>query len=176
MCAIYSPIWKHAKKDYGKKILNANIVKTFPKSKFNVFCVFYDAFLFQPLIKGNYLSNSWFVTCYCLKKASKVGKNSKFTRTKRYLQIGLQMAHNMCFMKTVCTSKISQISGFQNHLQKEFNLHISICESKFQKNSLLWRTLQYMRNVQSLQISTFLMIQGPIFLVRKFKQYIGCFQ
>ena len=54
MCAIYSPIWKHAKKNYGKKILNATIVKTFPKIEFNVSCGFFNAFSFQPLIKGNY--------------------------------------------------------------------------------------------------------------------------
>ena len=61
MCAIYSQIWKHAKKNYGKKILNASIVKTFPKLKINVFWGFFDTIPFQPLIKGNYLSNSWFL-------------------------------------------------------------------------------------------------------------------
>ena len=40
----------------------------------------FDAFLFQHLIKGNWLCNSRFVTCYCLKMAPKVGKNSKFTK------------------------------------------------------------------------------------------------
>ena len=52
MCAIYSPIWKHAKKNYGKKILNATIVKTFPKLEFNVSCVFFDALLIIYQIHG----------------------------------------------------------------------------------------------------------------------------
>ena len=60
--------------------MNATIVKTFPKLEFNVFCGFFNAFSFQPLIKGNYLSNSKFVTCYYLKMAPKVSKHSKFTK------------------------------------------------------------------------------------------------
>ena len=36
--------------------------------------------------------------------------------------------HSMQLKKTGCTSKISQISGFQNHLQKVSSLHISICQ------------------------------------------------
>ena len=41
---------------------------------------FFDANLFQPLIKGKYLSISWFVTCYSLKIARKIHINSKFTK------------------------------------------------------------------------------------------------
>ena len=102
MCAIYSPIWKHAKKSYGKKILNVNIVKTFPKIKIQCFFGFFDGFPFQPLIKVNCLSNSWFVTCYCLKKASKVGKNSKFTKDQeifanRIVDGAQYVFHENCF-------------------------------------------------------------------------------
>ena len=35
------------------------------------------------------------------------------------------MAHSIDFMKTGCTSKISQISEFQNHLPKKSDFHIS---------------------------------------------------
>ena len=45
---------------------------------FELICQF--ANLFQPLIKGNYLSISLFVTCYCLKIAHKIHINSKFTK------------------------------------------------------------------------------------------------
>ena len=54
--------------------------KTFSTLKIQCFLCFFDVFPFQPLISGNYLHNSWFVTCYCLKMAPKVGKNSKFTK------------------------------------------------------------------------------------------------
>ena len=60
--------------------MNVNIVKTFSTLKIQCFLCFFDVFPFQPLISGNYLHNSWFVTCYCLKMAPKVGKNSKFTK------------------------------------------------------------------------------------------------
>ena len=41
----------------------------------------------------------------------------------------MYMAHSIDLMKTGCTSKISQISGFQDHLQTKYNLYISICQS-----------------------------------------------
>ena len=47
VCLINSPIWKNAKKNYGKKILNASIVKTFPNLKFNVYCIFLMPFCFN---------------------------------------------------------------------------------------------------------------------------------
>ena len=89
MYAIYSPIWKHAKKNYGKKILNASIVKTFPKLKFNVFCGFLMPFCFNLwlkvivyLIHGLLLVIAW-------KWPLKLVKIQNSLRTKRYLQIGL---------------------------------------------------------------------------------------
>jgi hypothetical protein len=39
-----------------KQSWNVPAVKLFSKTKFNVFRVFVDVFLFQPLIKGKYLS------------------------------------------------------------------------------------------------------------------------
>ena len=79
MCAIYSPIWKNAKKIW-KKDFECKYCKDVSKIKIRCFFVFFDAFSFQHLIKCNNLCNSWFVTCYCLKMAPKVGKNSKFTK------------------------------------------------------------------------------------------------
>ena len=54
----------------------------------------------------------------------------------------------MHFMKTGCTRKISQISGFQNHLETKSNLCISIRQIKVNKTSLPWLTL-YQSNVES---------------------------
>ena len=64
------------------------------------FC-FFDAFLFQPLIKGNWLPNLWSVTCYWLKMAPTVGKNPKFTYDQeifaKYTVDGAQYAlHKDC--------------------------------------------------------------------------------
>ena len=42
--------------------------------------VFFDVFLFQPLIKGKYLSILWFVTFYCLEIAPKIHNNSKLSK------------------------------------------------------------------------------------------------
>ena len=80
MCTIYGPICKHANLFYGKKILNVTSVKLFPRIKIQCFGGFFDAFLFQPLNKGKYLSISWCVNCYCLKIAPKSCNNSKFTK------------------------------------------------------------------------------------------------
>ena len=41
---------------------------------------FFDAFFFQPLIKGKYLPILWFVTFYCFDLAPKIHKNSKFSK------------------------------------------------------------------------------------------------
>ena len=41
---------------------------------------FFDAFLFQPLIKGKYIPILWFVTFYCLEMAPKIHNNSKFSK------------------------------------------------------------------------------------------------
>ena len=68
------------KKKLWKKDFECKYCKDISKIKIQCFLCFFDAFPFQPLIKGNCLSNSWFVTCHCLKMAPKVGKNSKFTR------------------------------------------------------------------------------------------------
>ena len=40
------------------------------------------------------------------------------------------MAHSIDFMKTGCTSKISQISEFQNHLPKKLKFNFSIKHPK----------------------------------------------
>ena len=82
--------------------MNVNIVKTFSTLKIQCFLCFFDVFPFQPLISGNYLHNSWFVTCYCLKMAPKVGKNSKFTKDQEifanWIVDGAQYAfHENCF-------------------------------------------------------------------------------
>ena len=45
------------------------------------------------------------------------------------------MAHCIDFMKTVCTSKISQISEFQNHIPKTFNFHTYISPSYYPKKN-----------------------------------------
>ena len=41
---------------------------------------FLGAFLFQPLIKGNYIPILWFVTFYSLEMAPKIHNNSKFSK------------------------------------------------------------------------------------------------
>ena len=43
---------------------------------------FFDAFLFQPLIKGEYTPILWFVTFYCLKIAPKIQNNSRLSRAQ----------------------------------------------------------------------------------------------
>ena len=48
--------------------------------EFNVLWGFFDAFLFQPLIKGKYISILWLVTFYCLEMAPKIHTNSKFSK------------------------------------------------------------------------------------------------
>ena len=53
-----------------------------------------------------------------------------FPKTKSAcFQIGPQMANSMHFIKAGFNIEISQISGFQNHLQTESNLHISISQT-----------------------------------------------
>ena len=77
---MYGPICKHAKNNYGKKILNVTTVKLFPRIEIQGFGGIFYAFLFQPLKKDKYLSISRFVNCYCLKIAPKTCNNSKFTK------------------------------------------------------------------------------------------------
>ena len=60
--------------------MNVTSLKLFPRIKIQCFWGFFDAFLFQPLNKGKYLSISWFVTCSRLKIAPKICNNSKFTK------------------------------------------------------------------------------------------------
>ena len=43
---------------------------------------FFDAFLFQPLIKDKYIPILWFVTFYCLEMAPKIHANSKLSKEK----------------------------------------------------------------------------------------------
>ena len=55
-----------------------------------------------------------------------------FPKTKSAcFQIGPQMAKSIHFIKAGFNTEISQISGFQNHLQTKTNLNTSI--SQFQK-------------------------------------------
>ena len=68
------------KKKLWKKDFECKYCKNISKIKIQCFLYFFDAFLFQHLIKSIFLCNSWFVTCYCLKMAPKVGKISKFTK------------------------------------------------------------------------------------------------
>ena len=79
-CAIYSQIWKNTKKKLWKKDSECKYCKDISKIEIQCFLCFFGAFPFQPLIKGYCSSYSWFVTCYCLKMAPKVGKISKFTK------------------------------------------------------------------------------------------------
>ena len=45
-----------------------------------MFLGFFDAFLFQPLIKGKYIPTLWFDTFYCFEIAPKICNNSKFSK------------------------------------------------------------------------------------------------
>ena len=65
---------------YGKNILNVTTVNLFSKIKIQCFFGVFDANLFQSLIKGKYVSISWFVTCYWLKIARKIHIDWKFTK------------------------------------------------------------------------------------------------
>ena len=90
------------KKKLWKKDFECKYCKDISKIKIQCFFGFFDGFPFQPLIKVNCLSNSWFVTCYCLKKASKVGKNSKFTKDQeifanRIVDGAQYVFHENCF-------------------------------------------------------------------------------
>ena len=61
MCTIYGPICKHAKKFFGKKVLKVTTVNLFSNKRNQCFMGFFDAFLFQPLIKGEYTPILWFL-------------------------------------------------------------------------------------------------------------------
>jgi hypothetical protein len=63
MCTIYGPICK-----------NGNV--TTVNKKINVF----DAFVFQPLIKGKYITILWFITFYGLEMAPKIHNIPKFSK------------------------------------------------------------------------------------------------
>ena len=80
LCAIYGQTCKLAKKNLGKKVLNVTTVKLLLKNKIQCFWVFFDAFVFQTLFKGQQSPILWFFTCYCLKMVSKIGNISKFTK------------------------------------------------------------------------------------------------
>ena len=41
---------------------------------------FFDAFLFQPLIKGKYITILWFITFYCFEMAPKIHNIPKFSK------------------------------------------------------------------------------------------------
>ena len=47
-----------------------------------MFYGFFYAFLFQPLIKGEYTPILWFVTFYRLEIAPKIQNNSKFSKAQ----------------------------------------------------------------------------------------------
>ena len=94
MCTIYGLICKHAKKIFGKKVLNVTTVKLFSNKKKQRFMGFFDVFLFQPLIKGKYLPILWFVTFYCFDMAPKIHKNSKSTFQKNLTCIFLSLRAN----------------------------------------------------------------------------------
>ena len=66
---------KLQKKIFGKKILNVTTVKLFSNKKINTFMGFFDAFLFQPLIKGKKITIVFIIF-----------QNS--VKNKRFLQIG----------------------------------------------------------------------------------------
>ena len=70
------------KKIFGKKVMNVTTVKLFSNKKSNVLWLFFDTFLFQPLIKGKYLPILWFVTFYCLEMAPKIHNNSKLSKNR----------------------------------------------------------------------------------------------
>ena len=64
---------------------------------------FSDAILFQPLIKVEYFSISWFFICYCLKMALKINHHSKFI-------MALEIFANwpVQFMKNLSNPRISK--------------------------------------------------------------------
>ena len=122
MCTIYGPICKYANLFCGKKILNVTSVKLFPRIKIQCFLGVFDAFLFQPLSKGKYLSISQFVTCYCLKISPKICNKSKFTKE-------LEIIENL-------TVDEAQYAFHKNWLfQQNFSNHmcISTCQSLVKK-------------------------------------------
>ena len=79
VCHLQSNLEKYKKKLW-KKDSECKYCKDISKIEIQCFLCFFGAFPFQPLIKGYCSSYSWFVTCYCLKMAPKVGKISKFTK------------------------------------------------------------------------------------------------
>ena len=58
------------------------------------------------------------------------------------LYIMLQGAHRNYFVKIGCSAKNVRISGYQNHPQTKFSLHISICKGQLKHKCLLLDTLQ----------------------------------
>ena len=71
---------KLQKKIFGKKILNVTTVKLFSNKKNQHLMGFFDAFLFQPLIKGKYITILWFITFYCFEMAPKIHNIPKFSK------------------------------------------------------------------------------------------------
>jgi hypothetical protein len=85
----------------------------------------FDTFLFQPLNKGKYLSISWFATCYCLKKATEMWNNSKFTKELEIFENLTVDGTQYAFHK----NWLYYLAEFQSHLQTKSNLYISICQN-----------------------------------------------
>ena len=66
---------------------------------------------------------------YCLKIAHITRINSKFTKELEIFENWTVDGTQYAFHENWFSNKISQLSEFQNYLQKETNLHISIYES-----------------------------------------------
>ena len=86
MCHLQSNL-ETCKKKLWKKDSECKYCKDISKIKIQCFLCIFGAFAFQPLSKGYCSSNSWFVTCYCLKMAPKLVKYQNLLRTKKYLQM-----------------------------------------------------------------------------------------
>jgi hypothetical protein len=71
------------KKIFGKKILNVTTVQLFSNKKNIALWVFFNSFLFQLLIKSNYIPILWFATFYGLEMAPKIHNNSKFSKEQK---------------------------------------------------------------------------------------------
>ena len=77
---------------------------------------FFDAFVFQPLIKGKYITILWFVAFYCLEMSPKIHNIPKFSKEQEiFANWAVDGAH---------------YAFHENWLQNFSNLRISKAPSK----------------------------------------------
>ena len=102
-----------------------------------MFWGFFDAFLFQPLNKGKYLSISWFVNCYCLKIAHITRNNSKFTKKLEIFENWTVDGTQYAFHENWFSNKISQSQKVRTTFKQNLTCLFLSVRAKSKKPNLL---------------------------------------